>query len=107
MGITVPLAAQVIETWFKLEDPNVVASLGSTRGHGGNIRISTTPPTATRPWKFTYRSVGARLGPFDEFLTAPEDGYWFGDMDGVIAPGEVVRGDPSTTEWDPSSHPRE
>ena len=93
LGITVPMAAQVIQCWLSNETPRVVASLGSTVQHGGKIRVTTKPPTATLPWKLHYRSVGAQMGVLDEFLTAPEDAYWFGDMSGVIAPGEVVRGD--------------
>ena len=85
LGVTPPLAAQVIETWLRLEHPEVVDSCAQTVRHSGQVSIRCKPPTATLPWRFTYRAVGASISASDvvqAFISDP-DGIYFGDMDGL------------------------
>ena len=94
LGITPPLAAQVIETWLRHEHSAVVRSMAEAADHGSQVKIRAEPPTATFPWRFVYRCLGSDdvLGDrVADFMADPQEAYFFGDLDGVIAPGEVVR----------------
>lgn len=97
LGVTPPLAAQVIETWLRLEHPEVIDSCAQTIRHAGQVAIRSKPPTATLPWRFTYRAVGASISTADvlqAFISDP-DGIWFGDMDGLEpAPSSLDTKDP-------------
>ena len=93
LGITPPLAAQVIEAWLRHEHSSVVRSMAEAADHGSRVRIRAEPPTQTFPWRFRYRCVGSDefgSAAISDFLTDPEDAYFFGDLEGVIRPGEVV-----------------
>ena len=57
LGITPPLAAEIIQRWLNAEHPDTIASIlvAINQQDQADVSVDALPPNQRMPWRFQYR----------------------------------------------------